>query len=240
MAVYGRQLKFADYDGFVEKFKPKKTTDDCMTPPAVYEAVKDWAAREYGLEGREVVRPFWPGGDYEMFDYPDGCVVIDNQPFSMTAGIVRFYNENHIDYFLFAPNLTVFNADANSIICKCEIVYENGAKIPTSFVTNLGEYRVDTAPRLQLAVREAQANAKAKAKPLPKYEWPEYTLRSTELDAATSAGIRFTLRANECVFVRAVGGKQVFGGAYLIAKAKAKAVKIKLSPSELESVQALG
>lgn len=24
-----RQLSFTDYDGFVEKFKPKKTTDDC-------------------------------------------------------------------------------------------------------------------------------------------------------------------------------------------------------------------
>lgn len=23
---------FIDYDGFVEKFKPRKTTDDCYTP----------------------------------------------------------------------------------------------------------------------------------------------------------------------------------------------------------------
>lgn len=30
---------FADYNGFVEKFKPKKTTDDCYTPVEVYEAV---------------------------------------------------------------------------------------------------------------------------------------------------------------------------------------------------------
>lgn len=30
-----RQLSFTDYEGFVEKFKPKKTTDDCYTPPAV-------------------------------------------------------------------------------------------------------------------------------------------------------------------------------------------------------------
>lgn len=26
-----RQTKLTDYDGFVEKFKPKKTTDDCHT-----------------------------------------------------------------------------------------------------------------------------------------------------------------------------------------------------------------
>lgn len=24
---------FRDYEGFVEKFEPKKTTDDCYTPP---------------------------------------------------------------------------------------------------------------------------------------------------------------------------------------------------------------
>ena len=28
-----------DYDGFVEKFKPKKTTDDCYTPEPVYSAL---------------------------------------------------------------------------------------------------------------------------------------------------------------------------------------------------------
>ena len=31
------------YNAFVEKFKPKKTTDDCYTPPAVYEIVADWS-----------------------------------------------------------------------------------------------------------------------------------------------------------------------------------------------------
>lgn len=40
MTVYGRgQKTLLDYAGFVEKFKPKKTTDDCITPDAVYEAV---------------------------------------------------------------------------------------------------------------------------------------------------------------------------------------------------------
>ena len=29
--------KSNDYEGFVEKFKPKKTTDDCYTPPLVYD-----------------------------------------------------------------------------------------------------------------------------------------------------------------------------------------------------------
>ena len=52
-----------DYEKFVEKFKPKKTTDDCYTPPAVYAAVKNWAVKEYGLEDCTIVCPFFPGGD---------------------------------------------------------------------------------------------------------------------------------------------------------------------------------
>ena len=36
----------AEYEAFVEKFKPKKTTDDCYTPPEVYEAVADFVAEE--------------------------------------------------------------------------------------------------------------------------------------------------------------------------------------------------
>lgn len=37
------------YEEFVEKFKPKLTTDDCYTPPIVYDAVADWVASEYNL-----------------------------------------------------------------------------------------------------------------------------------------------------------------------------------------------
>ena len=82
------------YEEFVEKFKPKRTTDDCYTPPLVYEAVKDWAVREYGLEGARIVRPFWPGADYENEDYSGNCVVIDNPPFSILAEIKKFWLYN--------------------------------------------------------------------------------------------------------------------------------------------------
>ena len=33
------------YQKFVDKFKPKKTTDDCYTPPNIYEAVKDYVIK---------------------------------------------------------------------------------------------------------------------------------------------------------------------------------------------------
>ena len=40
----------AEYAAFVEKFKPKKTTDDCYTPENIYNAVADWAANKYGFD----------------------------------------------------------------------------------------------------------------------------------------------------------------------------------------------
>ncbi|NPD32245.1 hypothetical protein HLV35_03055 [Eggerthellaceae bacterium zg-997] len=95
-----------EHDAFKGKFRPKLTTDDCLTPPEVHAAVLAWAAREYGFDPSDAVRPFWPGGDYERFDYPEGCVVVDNPPFSILARIVRFYLGRAIPFFLYALHLT--------------------------------------------------------------------------------------------------------------------------------------
>lgn len=42
-----------EYLDFVEKFKPKKTTDDCYTPPLVYAAAERWARSERELKSLE-------------------------------------------------------------------------------------------------------------------------------------------------------------------------------------------
>ncbi len=75
--------KSKTYDEFVEKFKPKLTTDDCYTPKKVYDAVLEWVIKEYKIDKNKVVRPFYPGGDFENFDYSNGAVVVDNPPFSI-------------------------------------------------------------------------------------------------------------------------------------------------------------
>lgn len=89
----------AEYDAFVEKFTPKKTTDDCYTPPLVYDAIRGWACNEYGIAPDSIVRPFYPGGDYERYEYSDGCVVLDNPPFSIISKIISFYNSRDIKFF---------------------------------------------------------------------------------------------------------------------------------------------
>ena len=51
-------MKSKSYEEFVEKFKPKLTTDDCYTPPAIYEVIRDWACNEYGIDPDSIGRPF--------------------------------------------------------------------------------------------------------------------------------------------------------------------------------------
>ena len=242
-----------EYDAFAEKFKPKKTTDDCYTPPYIYDTVRDWAVKEYGLHGRTIVRPFFPGGDYENNEYPEGCVVLDNPPFSILAKIIRFYNEHGIDYFLFAPALTVLSSaktEANSIITDSYIVYENGAKVRTAFVTNLGEFRIQVSAELHDLIEAAQEEAtKANRVTLPKYCYPDCVLTAATIQKIAKYGQTLKIRPEDCHFIRSIdsqksAGKTVFGGGMLLsekaAAEKAAAIRWSLSDRELAIISALG
>lgn len=211
------------YDEWIEKFKPKKTTDDCFTPPKVYEAVKRWAIKEYSLEGRAIERPFFPGGDYENYKYTKDCVVIDNPPFSILSKIIQFYEVENIDFFLFAPTLTVFSAaqeSANAIITGRSITYENGAKVNTSFVTNLGLDRVRIAGSLNAAIDEAQKEENKKE--LERYEYPANIISAARLQKIASQDIELKIKKEECIFIRTMdeqrrAGKSIYGAGYIIS-----------------------
>ena len=256
-----------EYDAFVEKFKPKKTTDDCFTPDNIYEAVATWVAAEYGVDRSAFVRPFWPKGDYESFDYPEGCVVVDNPPFSLLSQIYDFYISRGIRFFLFAPTLTLFSGgrDICYISCGVPITYDNGAKVNTSFATNLDGFRLRTAPDLYKAVKsENDKNQKAATKQLPKYEYPDELLTSARAYQFSRLGIDFRVRADECVFTRALDaqrekGATIFGGGLMLAERaaaeraaaeraaaeraaaeRAAAERWELSPHERELVRRMG
>ena len=108
LVIRGKRDDFNDYEKFISKFKAAKTTDDCYTPQPIYEAVVDYVFEKAQLpEDTVIVRPFRPNGDYTTEEYPDGCVVIDNPPFSILAKIVKFYVAKDIKFFLFAPTLTL-------------------------------------------------------------------------------------------------------------------------------------
>lgn len=217
-----------DYDGFVAKFKPRKTTDDCYTPQPVYDAVLGWLRENADIEGREIVRPFWPGGDYEHYDYPDGCVVVDNPPFSIFTKVCRFFQSRNISFFLFAPHLTLFSSvDMNwtGIVCDARVTYENGACVDTSFVSNLfGDIRIMTAPDLLARIKNA---AKTKRRLLPKYIYPDNVVSAALLGKIASY-VKFEVRASECRRVRKLDNQKgggIYGGRYLLSD-KATARKI--------------
>lgn len=222
-------MKSKTYEEFVEKFKPKKTTDDCYTPPLVYDTVKDWACAEYNIDPNTIVRPFWPGGDYEKFAYPDGCVVLDNPPFSILTKICEFYLDNKISFFLFAPSLTALSGKKtcmrmNHIICDATIEYENGAIIQTAFVTNLGDDVVmQTAPTLGAAVKNAVKELrKEKARTLPKYDYPDHVVTAAMMQRYSKYGVDFKVRRKDCIQISALdaqrkNGKTIFGAGLLLS-----------------------
>lgn len=222
-----REEKFNDYAGFVEKFKPKKTTDDCYTPPAVYEAVKAWACQKYSIDPARTVRTFWPGGDYEHFDYPDGAVVLDNPPFSCLAKIVRFYQARQIHYFLFAPGLTALGLTrhgAGIVYADSRITYHNGAVVNTAFATSYGPNVVEIAPDLGKAVKDAQRRGRTIKQTV--YQYPPNLLTTQGVLALARHGVPYALPRQEAVFVRTLDemkaeGKEAFGGALLISDAAA-------------------
>ena len=191
--------KQQDYDAFVEKFKPKKTTDDCYTPPLVYDAVLRWAHQTFNIGNRPVVRPFYPGGDYEHADYPPGCVVIDNPPFSIFSRIVQFYTSRGIDFLLFAPSLTSIRPECTYIGVGSTVVYENGASVNTSFVTNMMPGIVClSAPDLLRAIDAAvAATLKEQTKTLAKRSYPPCVLRASMLHTLSLAGVNFCVQSGE-------------------------------------------
>ena len=206
-----------EYGAFTDKFKTKLTTDDCYTPETVYNAVRDWTVQEFGLEGREIVRPFWPGGDFETFDYPENCVVIDNPPFSIYDRILKFYTEEGIDFMLFGPSLSLFKRyDCCYIVTNEVVTYANGAKVNTSFVTSLDKVnRIRCDVSLKDAIAEAEQAGRSKKADLPVIKYPVNVVTSAIL--GKTSRVDFAVRKDDCAWCPKLNGKNIFGGGFLLA-----------------------
>ena len=249
---------FHDYESFVEKFRPKLTTDDCYTPKLVYAAVLEWAVFEYGIDPERVIRPFFPGGDYEHHTYPKGCVVLDNPPFSILSEIVRFYQERGISFFLFAPGLTTFmRADGVCAVCAgAQVTYANGANVNTSFVTNMEPgTKARTAPKLRQMIEKAVTlERRNTTKPMPKYDYPYDVVTAANLNYISKYGQELRIREEDCMRISGLDsqrpyGKAIFGGGLLLSRRaaaeraaaeRAAAKSWELSPREIELQKGLG
>ncbi len=223
------KISFEDYEGFVEKFKPKKTTDDCFTPPEIYDVVLDYVRERWGIEEKDVVRPFWPGGDYQSFEYPEGCCVVDNPPFSILTKIQGYYLAHGIRFFLFAPALTCLSGKdttmkVDHILCDGDITYANGANVNTAFVTNLEDrYVIESDPDLGDRIREANtARLKQTKRKVGNYEYPDEVLTAARANwlAAHHTPLRIE-RESACRLPKldeqVAYGKAIFGGGLLLS-----------------------
>ena len=218
------------YSEFVDKFKQKLTTDDCYTPPAVYDVVRDFVDKKVApLQGRKVIRPFFPGGNYEdLTQYPEGSVVIDNPPFSLLSKILRFYNEHRIQFFIFGPHLTLFSApeieDLTYLPVCAPVEYENGAVVSTGFITDMTPgVKIWIPAGFRHAIREVQRNTD----PIDEYLLPPCVITSSRLGAIAGVkGCELKIMAEECAYIRNLDamdeqGRGLYGGGYLISNSRA-------------------
>ena len=239
-----------EYQEFLRKFEAKKTTDDCYTPDNIYEVVADYVAEHYKVNKKDFVRPFYPGGDYQKEKYKPSSIVVDNPPFSIIAEICRWYKSHNIKFFMFAPTLTIMGIrEAQKVVVGAAVVYENGASVNTSFVTNMDEYEIRSAPALYKTLKEAnKANLRAMKKELPTYFYPLECVRQTDLAKLSKYGQLFGVRKENCQRISELDsqkerGKGIFGGGYLIseraAAERAVAETWELSEREKQIVKSL-
>ena len=238
-----------EYLEFLDKFKAKKTTDDCYTPAIVYNAVAKWVENEYNVSRKDFVRPFYPNGDYQKEKYPKGCIVVDNPPFSILAEILQFYKEKGVRFFLFAPTLTLFSSSSSSsstaLCCGVTVTYENGATVTTSFLTNIEDraIRFKSCPSLYQAVQAASDEyAKELHKELPKYSYPDYVVTAAFVARLSKYGIPFEVSVGQSCAISSLDSqrdtkKAIYGKGYLVSE-KAAAEKAAAEKAAAEKAAA--
>lgn len=192
------------------------------------------------------MRPFWPGGDYEHDDY-DGKVVVDNPPFSIMTKIVNFYIENNVKFFLFCSGLTIFSTAISNfgkftaIPVQATLTYENGAKVATSFMTNL--FNDDTIVYFDPKFKKDLETANTKAtwdlvNHTPHYEYPANVVRVTDIvRAGRATNDPIVISADNAVNIKRLDSqraskKGIFGSGLLVDdKTADKINKLKQLPA---------
>lgn len=204
------------YKDFTDKFKRKKTTDDCYTPDAIYNVIVEYVKQNFVyVDSSNIIRPFKPGGDYLAEDYT-GKIVIDNPPFSIYSKIIENYERLGVLFFLFAPALTTFVKTAKTvsyIITGANIIYANGAQVRTNFVTNLTDTpKILISHRLKNDIENAQ---RANKKPVTKCTIPAPYLSSAQLLKFANVG-DFVVNITHDYITHNAERRKIFGTAVKI------------------------
>ena len=148
-----------------------------------------------------------------------------------------------------------FTTYATAKVMITNITYENGADVPTAFLTNLDVYLLRSCPDLAKQIEAANmANIAKVRKQVPKYKYPDYVVTAADLGYLAKWGIDFRVMAEDCFFIRSLEsqkahGKAIFGSGFLLSesvaaeKAAAEKAAVKcweLSESERRIIKSLG
>lgn len=248
----GNVKRHGDYEAFLERHAKEtkgKNTDELFTPPTVYEVVLKWVQDNCpSIQGKRIMRPFRPGGDYKSEDY-EGAVVIDNPPFFCENLITRWYVEHGVPFFLFAPGLSLFNGVAirdklTYVATKVNVEYTHNeevhAVVPTSFITNLPEfaaYQLVAAPELREAILKVQGAPEPK---LTKIEYHPNLVTPSRISTLSEAGIPMRVRREETLWYRNnlenSGTTKFFGGAFIVSDRVAAAVEEAIARKERAAI----
>lgn len=223
-----------NYDEFVDKFKIKKTTDDCYTPQEVYDVVLNHVGEYYvDFKSTKIVRPFFPGGNYKRAKYPSDCIVVDNPPFSIISEIVNFYEQRNIKYFLFAPTKTLFciKSAKNYIVVGYKVVYENGANVNTSFVTNLLS---DNVKIVADGVLYNKIKNLYPDKSRVKNKYPQNFLNFSRLVNLSKLGISVIIDSSHVRAVDKIGSYKVYGSGFILSNTAEQLVSAAEAAAELK------
>lgn len=213
--------KNESFESFTENRKKRDlgvraTKDEIYTDQDEYNDLTEFF-KQYYPEAfkRPIVRPFYPGGNYEdLTQYPAGCLVFDNPPFSIESKIVKFYNEHNIQYILFAPGNNLSNMrNGCSTWTGCTIHYDAVAFF-SQFLTNL-----DTQQTLHISgeLYNFMRNRYSTRHPVKqnlKDMMPDDCFYAGNVQVIARQGKNKTIRLTDdnYNFYRELNGVKVFGG----------------------------
>ena len=144
--------------------------------------------------------------------------------------------------------MTIFSSTSSTcaaaLVCGGKITYENGATVPTSFVTNLEDCRARSCPDLFKVVEEAdEENQRRFKRVLPKYKYPDEVLSAAMLRYMSEHDTALTIRRSDSYFIRALdaqkeaGNNGIYGSGYLLSE-KAAAEKAAAEKAAAEKAAA--
>ena len=105
----------------------------------------------------------------------------------------------------------------NHIIVDCQITYENGARVKTSFVTSYsGGIVAQTSPDLTKAInRENDRLIKANRKELQKYDYLMNVITAAMMQSYARYGVDLKIRADDCIQVGSLDAQKQDGKVFL-------------------------